>query len=108
MLPNPPSNLFVRADYTSNQQQLAAFVTPNPNDNKRHPAIIWLTGGDTSTLDNFWEPQNGSDQTASGFRDAGFIMMFPTLRGGNRNPGAKEFFLDETGSDTISAFILPN
>lgn len=102
ILPNPPSNLFVRADYTSNQQQLAAFVTPNPNDNKRHPAIIWLTGGDTSTLDNFWEPQNGSDQTASGFRDAGFIMMFPTLRGGNRNPGAKEFFLGEV-DDVLAA-----
>ena len=103
-LPQPPANLFVRSDYSSgNLGSLAAWVSPDPGDGQKHPAIIWLTGGDTNSLDDFWtegSPQN--DQSASAYRKAGIVMMFPTLRGGNTNPGAREYFLGEV-DDVLAA-----
>lgn len=102
-LPKPPAGLFVRADYEGAKGRMAAFVTPDPRDGQKHAAIIWLTGGDTNSLDDFWSPQPESkDQTARPFRDAGLLMMFPTLRGGNANPGGKEYFLGEV-EDVLAA-----
>ena len=96
-LPKPPAELFVRSDYKAGEgRELAAFVSPDPRDGKRHPAIVWLTGGDSSTLDDFWSPGAAQDdQSASAFRQAGLIMMFPTLRGGNTDSGRREFFFGE-------------
>jgi pimeloyl-ACP methyl ester carboxylesterase len=96
-LPNPPANLFVRADYTGGEgRTLAAFVTPDPRDGQRHAALVWITGGDSNSLDDFWTPGTpDNDQSASAFRQAGVIMMFPTLRGGNVDTGKKEFFFGE-------------
>jgi pimeloyl-ACP methyl ester carboxylesterase len=82
---------------------MAAFVTPDPRDGDKHAAIVWITGGDSNSLDDFWSPQPpSSDQTARAFRDAGVVMMFPTLRGGNANPGGKEYFLGEV-DDVLAA-----
>jgi len=96
-LPKPPAALFVRSDYTGAEgRTLAAFVTPDPRDGQRHAAIIWITGGDSSTLEDFWtEGSPDNDQTASAFRKAGLIMMFPTLRGGNVDEGRHEYFYGE-------------
>jgi acetyl esterase/lipase len=103
-LPMPPAALFVRSDYpVATGQTLAAFVTPDPGDARKHPAIIWLTGGDTNSLDDFWTPgTDANDQSVHAFRDAGVVMMFPTLRGGNGNPGSKEYFLGEV-EDVLAA-----
>lgn len=96
-MPRPPSALFIRSDYTGAQgRPLGAFVTPDPRDGQRHAAIVWITGGDSSTLGDFWTdgaPEN--DQSASAFRKAGVIMMFPTLRGGNGDEGRREYFYGE-------------
>jgi len=101
--PTPPAKLFVRHDYTSAGQQLAAYVSPDPGDGAQHPAILWLTGGDSNTLDDFWTPGPASnDQSASAYREAGVLMMFPTLRGGNQNPGERELFYGEV-DDVIAA-----
>jgi hypothetical protein len=55
--------------------------------------MVWLTGGDTNSLDDFWsEGPAANDQSASAFRKAGMAMLFPTLRGGNDNPGQREYF----------------
>jgi len=96
-LPHPPPDMFVRADYTGGEgRTLAAFVTPDPRDGERHAALVWITGGDSNSLDGFWTPGGpGNDQSAGAFRDAGIILMFPTLRGGNTDEGKKEFFLGE-------------
>jgi hypothetical protein len=96
-LPKPPPALFVRSDYIGAEgRPLAAFVTPDPRDGQRHAAIVWITGGDSSTLDDFWsEGSADNDQSASAFRKAGVIMMFPTLRGGNVDNGRREFFFGE-------------
>ncbi len=103
-LPNPPDTEFVRMDYTNaNGQKLPAFVTPATRDGKRNPAILWLTGGDTNSLDNFWTPgPPANDQTASAFRLAGVVMMFPVLRGGNAAGGHKQFFYGEV-DDVLAA-----
>lgn len=102
-LPRPPATLFVPMAYTSQGMALTAFVTPDPRDGARHPAVVWLTGGDTNSLDDFWTEGNPrNDQSASAFRKAGMVMVFPTLRGGNTNPGLREYFWGEV-DDVVAA-----
>jgi hypothetical protein len=103
-LPMPPPTLFLPVTFEAPPGNLAAFLSPDPRDSKKHPAIIWITGGDSNTLDDgFWKKGSvNGDQTASGFREAGIPMMFPTLRGGNRNPGVREGFFGEV-DDVLAA-----
>lgn len=103
-LPTPPAAEFVRMDYTTaDGLKLPAFVTPPTEEGRRAPAIVWLTGGDSNSLDNFWTPgPPDNDQTASAFRRAGVVMMFPVLRGGNGTGGSKQFFLGEV-DDVLAA-----
>jgi len=106
-VPAPPSALFWRVQYPSSAGKLTAFYTPDPADRKKHPAIIWLTGGDSNSLDDFWrEGPRDNDQSASAYRKAGIIMMFPTLRGGNTNPGAKEAMFGEVDDILAAADFL--
>lgn len=82
---------------------LPAYVTPDPKDGKRRPAIVWITGGDCNSIGDVWSPAPAAnDQTAAAFRNAGVVMMFPSLRGGNANPGQHEAFYGET-QDVIAA-----
>jgi dipeptidyl aminopeptidase/acylaminoacyl peptidase len=106
-LPMPPPTLFLPVTFEAPPGKLAAFLSPDPHDGKKHPAIIWITGGDCNTLDDgFWKKGSvNGDQTASGFREAGIPMMFPTLRGGNRNPGVREGFFGEA-DDVLAAEYL--
>lgn len=100
----PPANLFRVVKYDSAVGKLAAYLTPAPKDGKKHPAIIWITGGDCNTIDegSWKEGPAENDQTASAFRKAGIVMMFPSLRGGNDNPGTKEGFFGEV-DDVLAA-----
>jgi TPR repeat protein/acetyl esterase/lipase len=104
LLPSPPADLFVRSDYRNPQNHwLPGFVTPDPKDGLRHPAILWLTGGDTNSLSDFWTPgPESNDQSARAFREAGMVMYFPTLRGGNGGDGNKEYLLGEV-DDVLAA-----
>lgn len=103
-LPYPPPALFVRSDYrTDRVGTFASYVTPDPKDGRRHPAIVWLTGGDSNALDDFWTPGPAdNDQSVHAFRDAGVVMMFPTLRGSHGQQGAREFLLGEA-DDVMAA-----
>jgi predicted alpha/beta-hydrolase family hydrolase len=103
-LPNPPAALFIRSDYQApGNNWLPAFITPDPHDGQRHAAIIWLTGGDSNSLGDFWTPgPDSNDQSARAFRDAGMVMYFPTLRGGNGDATGKELFLGEV-DDVLAA-----
>jgi len=106
--PQPPPGLFQLVRYDATPGKLGAYLTPDPDDGKKHPAIIWITGGDCNSIDEgCWEegpPSN--DQSACAFRKAGIIMMFPSLRGGNDNPGAKEGFLGEVDDVLAAANFL--
>jgi acetyl esterase/lipase len=102
--PIPPASVFLKITYPSAVGPLAAYLTPDPKDAGRHPAIIWITGGDSNSIDNLWNPSPPSnDQTAAAYRNAGIVMMFPSLRGGNDNPGKHEGFYGEV-DDVLAAF----
>ncbi len=102
-VPEPPPSVFRLVRYDSPAGKLAAYLTPDPGDGRKHPAIVWITGGDCNTIGDVWSdaPRN-NDQTAAAFRRAGVVMMFPSLRGGNDNPGRHEGFLGEV-DDVIAA-----
>jgi dipeptidyl aminopeptidase/acylaminoacyl peptidase len=106
-LPEPPPRLFRTVHYDSPAGKMAAYLSPDPRDGKKHPAVIWITGGDCNTVGEVWKkapPSN--DQTASAYREAGIPMMFPSLRGGNENPGLKEGFLGEVDDVLAAADFL--
>lgn len=100
----PPPELFQIVRYDAPAGKLAAYLTPDPMDGKRRPAVIWIAGGDCNTIgEGCWiEGPPDNDQSASAFRKAGVVMMFPSLRGGNDNPGVKEGFLGEV-DDVLAA-----
>lgn len=101
--PQPPPELFQLVKYPSPVGKLSAYITPDPSDGQQQPAIVWITGGDCSTIGDVWEPAPSSnDQTAAAYRKAGIVMMFPSLRGGNDNPGRREGFLGEV-DDVLAA-----
>jgi dipeptidyl aminopeptidase/acylaminoacyl peptidase len=99
----PEGGTFELIRYQSPVGPLAAYLTTDPGDGKQHPAIVWITGGDCNSIDDVWSPQDRSnDQTASAFRKAGIVMMFPSQRGGNDNPGQREGFYGEV-DDILAA-----
>ena len=107
-LPEPPPSVFEAVRYDSPVGPLGAYVTPDPGDGARHPAIVWITGGDCNTIgDSVWKPADPrNDQTAAAYRQAGLVMMFPSLRGGNDNPGVKEGYLGEVDDVLAAADFL--
>lgn len=106
-LEKAPEKIFLTTSYPTPLGRMAAYLTPDPKDGKKHPAIIWITGGDNNSISDVWSavPQN-NDQTASAYRQAGIISMFPSQRGGNDNPGAKEGFLGEVDDILAAADYL--
>jgi acetyl esterase/lipase len=101
--PVPPPAELVAVDYPSAVGNLEAYVSPDPKDAKKHPAIIWITGGDCNSLGDVWsDTPVDNDQTARAFRRAGVVTMYPALRGGNDGPGSQEGFYGEV-DDVIAA-----
>ena len=99
----PPRGVFELVRYASPAGALAAYVTPDPRDGARHPAIVWITGGDCNSIGDVWtEAPASNDQTAAAYRRAGVVMMVPSLRGGNDNPGRREGFYGEV-DDVLAA-----
>ena len=100
---SPTGSEFELIHYPSPVGPLAAYVTTNPGDNQKHPAIVWITGGDNNSIGDVWTPnERSNDQSASAFRKAGIVMMFPSQRGGNDNPGQREGFYGEV-DDILAA-----
>jgi alpha/beta superfamily hydrolase len=103
--PTPPSNLFSIVQYESQVGALSAMLSKPVDPNKKYPAIIWLTGGFPvgGIGESAWMPKSKSnDQSAKAYREAGIIMMYPSLRGTMGNPGQQEGFYGEV-DDVISA-----
>jgi dienelactone hydrolase len=102
-LPNPPAQSYTPSYYTNAAGKvLPAYVTSNPNDGYKHPAVIWLSGGDTNTLGEFWMPNSDAHRIVNALRAAGIVVMFPVLRGGNADESGKEFFMGEV-DDVLAA-----
>jgi hypothetical protein len=103
----PPKGVFDLVHYDSAVGPLAAYLTSDPQDGRKHPAIIWITGGDCNSIGEVWFPAPAdNDQTASAYRQAGIVMMFPSLRGGNQNPGVEEKFFGEVDDVVAAAHFL--
>jgi Fe-S cluster assembly iron-binding protein IscA/alpha/beta superfamily hydrolase len=104
----PPAELFEVVKYDAPLGKNTAYLSPDPKDGKKHPAIVWITGGDCNSIDaGCWRDGGAAnDQSASAYRKAGIVMMFPALRGGNDNPGAKEGFLGEIDDVLAAAAFL--
>jgi dipeptidyl aminopeptidase/acylaminoacyl peptidase len=99
----PPAAVFRKVKYDAPVGKCAAYLTPDPKDGRKHPAVVWITGGDCNTIGEMWKPKpRGDDQTARQYREAGVVMMVPSLRGGNDNPGVQENFLGEV-DDVLAA-----
>ncbi len=95
--------LFNKVMYEAPPGKLAAYLSPDPKDGKKLPAIIWITGGDCNTIGDVWTKADPKDdQSARQYRKAGIIMMYPSLRGGNDNPGFQENFYGEV-DDVLAA-----
>lgn len=93
----PPRGTFDVVKYKSPAGQLVAYVTPDPKDGKKRPAVVWAHGGFGGINGgSFWaRPDPANDQTAAAFRDAGCVLMCPSWRGENDNPGQYEMFYGE-------------
>src|SRR5262249_25453497 len=103
-VPTPPQGVFKQVNYESPIGPMAAYLSPDPGDGKKHPAIIWIVGGFANSIgETAWKAAaEKNDQSARAFREAGIITMFPSLRGGNQNPGHLETFFGEV-NDVIAA-----
>lgn len=101
--PRPPERLFERIRYKAPLGENVAYLTPDPKDGQRHPAVLWAHGGFGGIDSWLWEPAPlENDQTASAFRRAGVVMMIPSWRGENDNPGQFELFYGEV-DDLLAA-----
>src|ERR1044072_984049 len=92
----PAGNRYVKVKYPSAVGPLAAYLTPDPTDGKRHPVIVWAHGGFGGIDASYWQKQPASnDQTPNAFIDKGMVVMLPSWRGENENPGQVELFYGE-------------
>lgn len=80
--------------YRSGDLNLTAFVSPVPQDGKKHPAVLFLHGGFAFGVED-WE-------MSAPLREAGYVVMTPLLRGENGQPGTFSFFYDEV-EDVLAA-----
>ncbi len=106
-MPTPPAGVMQVVQYESPVGGLKAYLTPAPTDGNKHPAIVWITGGDCNTIGDCWTdgpPDN--EQTAAAFRKSSIVVMFPSLRGGNDNPGHKEGMFGEIDDIIAAAAFL--
>jgi len=105
--PLPPKGVLERIHYPAPLGSNVGYITPPPGAPGRHPAIIWISGGDSNTIDDFWHPADpANDQTASAFRKAGIVTFYPALRGGDDNPGMREGFYGEIDDILAAADYL--
>ena len=107
-IPDPPASLAKKVQYNAPSGKLSAYLTTIPNAGQKSPAIIWISGGDFNSIDDgfFKSSPPENDQTASAFWKSGIVTMYPSLRGGNDNPGFKESFLGEVDDVLAAADFL--
>lgn len=80
--------------YLSGNLRLRAWVNAPPPDGQKRPAVLFLHGGFAFGAED-WEQSKP-------FRNAGFVVMTPTLRGENGLPGPYSMFYNEV-EDVLAA-----
>ena len=104
----PPRGTLRLVSYRSPVGELAAYLSPIAEGPEKKPAIIWVVGGFSNSISEVaWDeapPEN--DQSARVFRERGVVTMYPSLRGGNENPGHRETFFGEVDDVLAAADFL--
>lgn len=94
-----PPEIFNVIKYPAKPGDMYAYLTPPPANKKaKLPAVIWLNGGygGIGGDDYFWQKKPiDNDQTGATFRDPNMVLMIPSFRGENTNPGRYEMFYGE-------------
>ncbi|MEZ6141537.1 MAG: prolyl oligopeptidase family serine peptidase [Zavarzinella sp.] len=88
--PVPPKGILEIVQYPTELGNMDAYITPKPAKPGKYPAIIWLSDGFSNSIDTKLWAADRSHVSGKVFRDAGFVVMYPSLRGGNKNPGSME------------------
>jgi len=92
----PPAELFARVQVRGPAGRLWTYVTPDPKDHQKHPAVIWAHGGFGAIDKEFWSPApRSNDQSARAFREAGLVLAVGSWRAENDNPGDYELYYGE-------------
>ena len=74
----------------------AHYLTPDPGDGVKRPAVLWAHGGLSGIGPYLWQARaRSNDQTASAVRAAGCVLMCPSWRNENDNPGKFSLFYGE-------------
>lgn len=93
-MPEPPAGT-AAIQFPSGNLMLRAWVnSPTVTDTQKHPAVVFLHGGFNFGKED-WE-------MAQPFRDAGFIVLAPILRGEDGQAGNFSLFYDEV-EDVLAA-----
>lgn len=102
-LDDPSGSGFESVRYPAEDGELAAYLTPDPGDGERRPAVVWAKGGFGGIGSHLWEEADSeNDQSVRAFLDAGLVVMCPSWRGENDNPGRFELFYGEV-DDLLAA-----
>ena len=102
--PQPPAGTFDKIFYDAPLGKNVAYVSPVKEGTER-PAIVWIAGGMDWGIeaDSWQDAPRSNDQSARAFREGGgIVLMRPSLRGSNKNPGKNECFLGEV-DDVLAA-----
>jgi dipeptidyl aminopeptidase/acylaminoacyl peptidase len=87
-------------EYPSGGLRLRAWVNRPAEGGRRRPAVLFLHGGFAFDRDDW--------SVSQPFRDAGFVVLTPMLRGENGQPGSFTFFYDELDDVLAAAEFLAN
>src|SRR5258708_35261315 len=90
---SPPTGV-KEIEYPSGPLKLKAWLNSPATNDKKHPAVLFLHGGQAFSMGD-WE-------MAQPYRDAGFVLMAPILRAENGQPGNYSMYYDEI-DDVIAA-----
>jgi acetyl esterase/lipase len=86
---------FQLVKYQSPAGDLAAYISNDPGDGSKRPAVLWAHGG-------FGGIGAATAKQAKVFADVGCAVMIPSWRGENDNPGQFELFNGEV-DDALAA-----
>ena len=99
----PPQDVFQLVSVRGPVGPLAAYVTPDPKDGRRHPAVLWAKAGVAGIGAFLWrDAPRDEDQSGRALRRAGLVVMAPSWRGEHANPGRRELFYGEV-DDLLAA-----
>ncbi|WP_437945008.1 prolyl oligopeptidase family serine peptidase [Sorangium sp. So ce296] len=94
--PMPPRGTFEKVHVKGPVGRLTAYITPDPKDSRKHPAVVWAHGGFGGIDRWFWEAApRSNDQSARAFREAGIVLAVGSWRAENDNPGDYELYYGE-------------